>query len=121
MNRHQRLLSAGEVAKRFAVSRQTVSRWARSGALEATRTAGGHARFRESDVQALIEQRPERRTLDFGGDQIPFTVTRRDGVARVEMTHEAFCEMAATLYAAIDALKAFGAQAGWAVDPVRAA
>lgn len=46
-------LSTGEVAHLLGVSRQTVLRWVRSGALPATETLGGHLRLRVEDVEAL--------------------------------------------------------------------
>lgn len=50
-----RLLTPGEVAKLFRVDPKTVSRWAAAGRLPYIRTPGGHRRFLESDVKALIE------------------------------------------------------------------
>jgi excisionase family DNA binding protein len=51
------LLLAREVSKVFAVSTRTVANWVNSGMLPATRTAGGHLRFRRGDVAALYERR----------------------------------------------------------------
>ena len=48
---HQVLLTSGEAAAVLQVVPQTVIRWANDGTLECTRTAGGHRRFREPDVQ----------------------------------------------------------------------
>jgi excisionase family DNA binding protein len=50
---YQELLTSGEAAAVLQVVPQTVARWANDGTLECTRTAGGHRRFRETDVQAL--------------------------------------------------------------------
>jgi excisionase family DNA binding protein len=47
------LLSTGAAGRMLGVSRQTVLRWARSGALPVTRTLGGHLRFHASDVVSL--------------------------------------------------------------------
>ena len=44
------LLSTGEVARLFGVSPSAVTRWARTGAIKAIRTPGGHYRFRASEV-----------------------------------------------------------------------
>jgi excisionase family DNA binding protein len=47
----------------FRVDPKTVTRWAKAGKLSAIRTLGGHRRFRESEVRALMgipEQRPGR-------------------------------------------------------------
>jgi excisionase family DNA binding protein len=49
----EQLLTPKEVAQMFRVSPKTVARWARDGKLAATRTLGGHRRFRASDVESL--------------------------------------------------------------------
>jgi excisionase family DNA binding protein len=49
-----RLLTPGEVAALFRVDPKTVTRWAASGQLSSIRTPGGHRRFRESEVKALL-------------------------------------------------------------------
>jgi excisionase family DNA binding protein len=49
------LLTPGEVAARFAVDPKTVTRWAAAGRISSIRTPGGHRRFRESEVRALLE------------------------------------------------------------------
>lgn len=55
MTQHnERLLTSGEVARLFRVDRTTVNRWAATGHLGAIRTLGGHRRFRESEVRALL-------------------------------------------------------------------
>jgi excisionase family DNA binding protein len=51
-----RLLTVSEVAELFGVSAKTVSRWAREGRISSVRTLGGHRRFRESQVQALLAE-----------------------------------------------------------------
>ena len=53
-NDPDRLLTASEVADLFRVSVKTVGRWGRSGALPLRRTIGGHHRYREADVRALL-------------------------------------------------------------------
>jgi excisionase family DNA binding protein len=47
------LLRPRQVAALLGVDTKTVTRWARSGKLEALRTLGGHRRFRASVVLAL--------------------------------------------------------------------
>jgi excisionase family DNA binding protein len=49
------LLTPAEVAALFRVDPKTVTRWAKSGKLTALRTLGGHRRFLESEVRALID------------------------------------------------------------------
>jgi excisionase family DNA binding protein len=49
-----RLLTPGEVATLFRVDPKTVTRWAAAGRIGSLRTPGGHRRFRESEVRALL-------------------------------------------------------------------
>lgn len=51
---NETLLTPAEVAALFRVDPKTVTRWARSGKLSAIRTLGGHRRFLESEVLALM-------------------------------------------------------------------
>jgi excisionase family DNA binding protein len=50
-----RLLTPGEVGALFRVDPKTVTRWAAAGRLSRIRTPGGHSRFRESEVRALLQ------------------------------------------------------------------
>lgn len=52
----ERLLTPGEVAALFRVDPKTVTRWASAGRLGSIRTPGGHRRFREVEVRALLSQ-----------------------------------------------------------------
>ncbi len=47
------VLTSGDVARIFAVTKTTVKRWARDGYLASFKTPGGHFRFRQADVDAL--------------------------------------------------------------------
>lgn len=58
MEQKDRLLTPGEVAQEFRVDPKTVARWAKSGKIPYLRTAGGHRRFRESDVKAILNGTP---------------------------------------------------------------
>ena len=49
------LLTPAEVAKLFRVDPKTVTRWAKAGKITAIRTLGGHRRYRQSEIQALIK------------------------------------------------------------------
>lgn len=49
------LLTPSEVAAKFRVDPKTVTRWAAAGRLSAIRTLGGHRRYRQSEVEALIK------------------------------------------------------------------
>ena len=50
------LLTPSEVAALFRVDPKTVTRWAKAGKLTSIRTLGGHRRYRESEVKALLEK-----------------------------------------------------------------
>jgi excisionase family DNA binding protein len=55
MNSEQEvLLTPSEVASLFRVDPKTVTRWAKSGKLTSIRTLGGHRRYKESEVKALL-------------------------------------------------------------------
>jgi excisionase family DNA binding protein len=51
----EKLLTPAEVAVLFRVDPKTVTRWAKSGKLTSIRTLGGHRRYKESEVKALIK------------------------------------------------------------------
>jgi excisionase family DNA binding protein len=51
---HEILLTPSEVASLFRVDPKTVTRWAKSGKLTSIRTLGGHRRYKESEVKALL-------------------------------------------------------------------
>ena len=53
-----RLLTPAEVATKFRVDPKTVTRWAKAGRITSIRTLGGHRRYKESEVLALMT-RPE--------------------------------------------------------------
>lgn len=59
------LLTPAEVAALFRVDPKTVTRWAKAGKLSSIRTLGGHRRYRESEVRALLAGIPQQR-LDEG-------------------------------------------------------
>lgn len=48
------LLTPAEVAVLFRVDPKTVTRWAKAGKLTSIRTLGGHRRYRETEVRALL-------------------------------------------------------------------
>ena len=51
---HEVLLTPSEVASLFRVDPKTVTRWAKSGKLTSIRTLGGHRRYKQSEVKALL-------------------------------------------------------------------
>jgi excisionase family DNA binding protein len=61
MNRNvenESLLTPAEVAAMFRVDPKTVTRWAKAGKLTSIRTLGGHRRYRENEVKALLKSLP---------------------------------------------------------------
>ena len=61
------LLTPAEVATMFRVDPKTVTRWAKAGKLTSIRTLGGHRRYRETEVRALLAGIPQQRR----GDLLP--------------------------------------------------
>jgi len=55
------LLTPAEVAALFRVDPKTVTRWAKAGKLSSIRTLGGHRRYREAEVKALLAGIPQQR------------------------------------------------------------
>ena len=51
----ENLLTPAEVASLFRVDPKTVTRWAKAGKLTSIRTLGGHRRYKESEVKALLK------------------------------------------------------------------
>lgn len=51
----ERMLVSSEVAALFSVDPKTVARWADIGKIPSVRTPGGHRRYRESEVRALLD------------------------------------------------------------------
>lgn len=49
-----KLLKPTEVAAKFRVDPKTVARWAAKGLITSIRTPGGHRRYREHEVYALL-------------------------------------------------------------------
>ena len=48
------LLTPAEVASLFRVDPKTVTSWAKAGKLTSIRTLGGHRRYKDSEVKALL-------------------------------------------------------------------
>jgi excisionase family DNA binding protein len=51
----ERLLTPSEVASLFRVDPKTVTRWAKAGKLTSIKTLGGHRRYKETEVKALLK------------------------------------------------------------------
>lgn len=51
-----RLLTPAEVAALFRVDPKTVTRWAQQGKLQSIRTLGGHRRYREEEILAVLAE-----------------------------------------------------------------
>jgi excisionase family DNA binding protein len=60
------LLTPAEVASLFRVDPKTVTRWAKSGKLTSIRTLGGHRRYKESEVKALLSSTTNNSTRNGG-------------------------------------------------------
>ena len=58
----EKLLTPAEVASLFRVDPKTVTRWAKAGKLTSIRTLGGHRRYREAEVRALLAGIPQQRS-----------------------------------------------------------
>ena len=73
----EQLLTPAEVARMFRVNPKTVSRWAMAGRLGSIRTPGGHRRFRETEVAALLATptEPDRGTVNEGPGKRSVVVT----------------------------------------------
>ncbi len=64
------LLTPSEVAAMFRVDPKTVTRWAKAGKLTSIRTLGGHRRYREVEVRALLSGDPMPATPTADADQL---------------------------------------------------
>ena len=60
------LLTPAEVASLFRVDPKTVTRWAKAGKLTSIRTLGGHRRYKESEVKALLVTTTSQSTKNGG-------------------------------------------------------
>lgn len=56
-----RLMTPEEVASLFRVDPKTVVRWARAGRISSVRTPGGHRRFPEYEIDALLRRQSDPR------------------------------------------------------------
>ena len=69
MNGQENLLTPAEVAALFRVDPKTVTRWAKAGKLTSIRTLGGHRRYKESEVKALLKSiSPSASSNQVGGN-----------------------------------------------------
>ena len=65
----ENLLTPAEVAALFRVDPKTVTRWAKAGKLTSIRTLGGHRRYKESEVKALLKSiAPSTPSNQLGGN-----------------------------------------------------
>ncbi|MDR7545207.1 MAG: helix-turn-helix domain-containing protein, partial [Armatimonadota bacterium] len=58
--RSGRWLSLGDAASRLGVDEATLRHWADTGKIRTFRTPGGHRRFQEADLRALIQREVPR-------------------------------------------------------------
>ena len=69
VNGQENLLTPAEVAALFRVDPKTVTRWAKAGKLTSIRTLGGHRRYKESEVKALLKTiTPNTKSNQIGGN-----------------------------------------------------
>ena len=69
INSQENLLTPSEVAALFRVDPKTVTRWAKAGKLTSIRTLGGHRRYKESEVKALLKAiTPNTSSSQVGGN-----------------------------------------------------
>lgn len=54
MENDDKLLPPGEVAQLLGVNIKTLNRWANSGKIAFIRTLGGHRRYRQSSIEAIL-------------------------------------------------------------------
>jgi excisionase family DNA binding protein len=66
----ERLLTTRQVAERFGVVSETILRWVRCGRLPAIRISAGAIRFRESEIEAWLD---EHTTADGADREAPAT------------------------------------------------
>lgn len=52
----EQLLTSSEVCDYFKIAAATLGRWRQAGKIIALKTPGGKLRFRESDVQKVLEE-----------------------------------------------------------------
>jgi excisionase family DNA binding protein len=55
------LLTPAEVSALLRVDPKTISRWSKTGRISTVRTLGGHRRYREAEVRALMAGLPRPR------------------------------------------------------------
>lgn len=65
-----KLLKPSEVAAMFRVDPKTVTRWAQMGRIPSILTPGGHRRFREDQVAALLADGFVARKADLAVEQL---------------------------------------------------
>ncbi len=59
MKTSSRFISTGQAAKHCSVTPDTILKWIRSGLLPARRTAGGHHRINEQDLERVLHPSPD--------------------------------------------------------------
>jgi excisionase family DNA binding protein len=64
-------LRTAQVAELLQVSPKTVSRWAQEGKLPYLRTLGGHRRFPDQEIRALLETLSQPASADQPGSTAP--------------------------------------------------
>jgi excisionase family DNA binding protein len=85
-------LTSGQVAAMFGVDAGTVVRWARSGKIGTTRTAGGHRRYRLNEVRAEVGgSRSDQLTCGLGHSSTCRFPTQPKACVSASLTAQAEC------------------------------
>ncbi|WP_315092767.1 helix-turn-helix domain-containing protein [uncultured Cellulomonas sp.] len=73
-----KLLGVDDAAARLGADPRTVRRWADTGRLPAEHTAGGHRRFRPTDIDAALRDDPVEPSSEAGHNEssVPFGYRR---------------------------------------------
>ena len=99
----------------FRVNPKTVTRWARAGKLTSTRTLGGHRRYREAEVRALLAATSEERVPDPLAAPVhtlwPIAVTGPAAAVRKRLLGEGVTTVGMLVKQDAGALKALGFRA----------
>ncbi|WP_226585932.1 IS607 family transposase [Microseira wollei] len=89
MHRLEDLVQIGEAAKIRGVSIDTLRRWERSGKLKATKTEGGHRRYRVADLLKIDNPCPQKYTVIYGRVSTP---DKKEDLARQIGLLELYCQ-----------------------------
>src|SRR5215210_1925642 len=85
----RRWLTIDAACRLLGVDHSTLRRWSDAGRIKVFVTPGGHRRYDEADVRALIERAPEKRgTLSLSGPALASLSLSHYGPERLGWAHE---------------------------------